>query len=213
MNYLALAILSLLAPSAALAQNGYQLLEPLPGLSSGAGVSFAQLLSVFFTLALSLSAAAAVVMITIGGVQYMFSDVPGTKSAGRERIRNAVYGLVLVFAAWLIIRTINPNLLLFNLNIGNVGGSARSACPYLICSTTERQVGDNPLSASDAAKLPPGEGAYVQYREANGKWVNYVFRDMSSCQSRLDTLRQKDPAVAQRITTAGGCKDYSPNYF
>lgn len=213
MNYLFFITLLLFAPLSAFAQNGYQLLEPLPGLSQAGGVSFAQLLSVFFTLALSLSAAFAVVMITIGGVQYMLSDVPGTKSAGRERIRNAVYGLILVFGAWVIINTINPNLLLFNLNIGNVGGSARSACPYLICSTTDRKVGDNPISATEAAKLPPGEGAYVQYREANGKWINYVFRDMASCQSRLETLQQKDPAVAQRISAGGGCKSYSPNYF
>lgn len=154
MKYLLLISTSLLAPLTALAQakattDGYQLLEPLPGLSSGAGVSFTQLLSVFFTLALSLSAAAAVVMITLGGVQYMFSDVPGVKSLGRERIRNAVFGLILVFGSWLIISTINPDLLLFRLNIPN-RGTTYGNCTYLICKTTnvDRTIRD----ANDANK-------------------------------------------------------------
>lgn len=141
MKYL-IPLIALVLPTVALAQNGYQLLEPLPGLSSSSGVSFAQLLSVAFTVLLSVSAAAAVVMITLGGVQYMFSDAAGVKSLGRERIKNAVYGLVLVFAAWLIVYTINPNLVRFDLSrIGNVGINARPPCPNLICQTTpQRQV-------------------------------------------------------------------------
>jgi len=73
-----------------------------------------------FKLAIGLSAVFAVLMIVIGGFQYISSDAIMKKSEGKERIKNAVFGLVLVISAWLILNTINPNLLEINLNIESV---------------------------------------------------------------------------------------------
>jgi hypothetical protein len=77
-----------------------------------------------FNLAIGLAAAFAVLMIVWGGVQYMTTDAVLGKSAGKERIKNAIWGLVLVISAWLILYTINPNLLTLNLNIEKVTTSA-----------------------------------------------------------------------------------------
>jgi RHS repeat-associated protein len=49
-------------------------------------------------------------MIVIGGFQYISSDAIMKKSEGKQRIQDAVIGLVLVISAWLILNTINPNL-------------------------------------------------------------------------------------------------------
>lgn len=50
----------------------------------------------------------------------MSTDAIMKKEDGKKRIQNAVYSLVLVIAAWLILNTINPNLLNINLNIETV---------------------------------------------------------------------------------------------
>jgi hypothetical protein len=63
-------------------------------------------------------------MIVIGGFQYISTDAIQKKSEGKERIKNAVLGLVLVISAWLILATINPNLLNINLNIESVTTTA-----------------------------------------------------------------------------------------
>lgn len=96
----------------------YILLAELPNLKS---VPQAKALEVYipyiFNLAIGLSAVAAVVMIVFGGLQYMTTDALQGKQQGRERIMNAVKGLVLVITAYLILFTINPNLLEINLSI------------------------------------------------------------------------------------------------
>ena len=70
-----------------------------------------------FKLFIGLSAVWAVFMIVLGGIQYISTDAIFKKEEGRKRIENAVYGLVLVIAAWLILATINPALLEFKLEI------------------------------------------------------------------------------------------------
>jgi hypothetical protein len=50
-------------------------------------------------------------MILLGGVQYMTSEAMGSKEAGKEKIKNALWGLRLAIISWLILSTINPDLL------------------------------------------------------------------------------------------------------
>lgn len=105
--------------------NSYTVLAPLPGTTQGncppgatdCKTSLTEYLPGVFNLAIGLSAAFAVLMIVIGGFQYISTDAIQGKQAGKERIKNAVLGLVLVISAWLILATINPKLLEINLNI------------------------------------------------------------------------------------------------
>jgi hypothetical protein len=55
-------------------------------------------------------------MIVIGGVQYLSTDAISGKNEGRKKIENALGGLLLAILAWLILNTINPELL--NIKIG-----------------------------------------------------------------------------------------------
>src|SRR3989344_1719403 len=48
----------------------------------------------------------AVLMIAYGGIEYIVSMVPGKKEEGKKRIWNAIYGLILAFAAYMILKTI-----------------------------------------------------------------------------------------------------------
>jgi len=105
----------------------YTVLAPLPGTTESDNTTTLQkYLPGLFKLLIGLSAVAAVLMIVIGGFQYISTDAIQKKSEGKERIKNAVLGLVLVISAWLILNTINPNLLKINLNIESVTTEAPS---------------------------------------------------------------------------------------
>lgn len=73
-------------------------------------------LSQVFNFGIAIAVALSVVMITLGGIQYMTTDSWNKKEEGKERIRNALYGLGLALVSWLILYTINPNLVDFSKN-------------------------------------------------------------------------------------------------
>jgi len=99
----------------------YVPLAPLPGTGSsnapGATVELATYLPGIFRLSIAAAGALAVIMIVIGGVQYISTDAISGKSEGKERIQNALVGLLLAIASYAILYTINPNTVKFNLSI------------------------------------------------------------------------------------------------
>ncbi|MFC1730968.1 hypothetical protein ACFL6I_11605 [candidate division KSB1 bacterium] len=97
----------------------------IPGV--GLGTSFSDFLDAAFKLGLAVAATLAVVMITIGGLQYMTTDSINSKTEGRDKIQNAVVGLLIALLIWLILFTINPNLLKFDIHVGGTTGSDQTA--------------------------------------------------------------------------------------
>lgn len=73
-------------------------------------------LAASFNFGLALAAALSVIMIVWGGVEYMLSDSLFSKDEGKKKIWNAIWGLGLALVSWLILYTINPELLNFKLN-------------------------------------------------------------------------------------------------
>ncbi|MCC2631102.1 MAG: hypothetical protein K0S38_911 [Candidatus Paceibacter sp.] len=63
-----------------------------------------------FRITVAFSAALAVVMIIVGGIQYMSTDAWSGKQEGQKRINSALAGLLLVMVSYLILYTINPAL-------------------------------------------------------------------------------------------------------
>ena len=111
-------------PVAAPVDPKYTLLAPLP-CDSGPGCNNRQLttfdptgdnkiggyLNLMIKLFIGICAVLAVIMIVIGGIEYMTTELVSSKEAGKERIRNAIFGLLLALGAWTILNQINPNLL------------------------------------------------------------------------------------------------------
>src|SRR3989338_3117607 len=110
----------------------YQPLAPLPGLGdtiqtdSGCKFDekgniipgsctnpcpFGNYLNIIIKLVIGIAAVLAMVMIVMGGVEYMTSDLISSKEAGKDTIRNAILGLLIALGAYLILNTINPQLL------------------------------------------------------------------------------------------------------
>jgi hypothetical protein len=82
--------------------------------SSASGAQNTQLgayLNMMIMIFIGVCAILAVIMIVIGGVEYMTSELISSKEAGKERILGAIFGLLLALGAWTILHQINPNLL------------------------------------------------------------------------------------------------------
>lgn len=135
----------------AAAPQDYVVLAPLPGIgdaASGGKTTLETYLPNAFNLMVGVAAALAFIMITWGGVMYATSDALSSKTDGKKFIEDAVWGLLLVIGAWIILNTINPQILNFNLSLpkstiqttpgvsisggGGTGGGVgcEGPCPY-----------------------------------------------------------------------------------
>lgn len=74
-------------------------------------------LNMMIKIIIGLAAIAAVIMITMGGIQYMTTELISSKEEGKDRIKNALLGLLLLLGSYTILFTINPDLLNTTLKI------------------------------------------------------------------------------------------------
>lgn len=111
----------------------YELLAPIPGLGTPQVVDgvetgrfsinsldefqLGEYVNTIFQVALGLIMVLAVIMIVIAGVEYMTIESMFGKSDAKNRIAGAVTGLILALGIFLILNTINPQLL--NINFGS----------------------------------------------------------------------------------------------
>ncbi|MBI5126287.1 MAG: hypothetical protein HZA80_00780 [Candidatus Taylorbacteria bacterium] len=103
----------------------YKLLEPLPCIGTtqecvGGRVEQVDLKSYvgyIFKLVIALAGAIAVFRITWGGFKYMTTDAIFGKQEGKKEVKDAIYGLIMILASYLILRTIDPRLVNINTEI------------------------------------------------------------------------------------------------
>lgn len=94
-----------------LATNYVPLVSKIDATDTIAGKSMSAYIQLFFRWGLSLAILLSTVMIILGGFQYMTTDAVYDKSDGKEKIKSAIAGLLLALSAWLILNTINPEIL------------------------------------------------------------------------------------------------------
>lgn len=95
---------------------GQELINPNDP-NSGCVTNASRYIQGVFTLIIALAGVLAVVMIIIGGVKYLSSEAFTDKSDAKSTITNAIIGLLLAISSWLILYTINPKLVEFDLTI------------------------------------------------------------------------------------------------
>jgi len=82
------------------------------------GATPASYLSGLYRLALGLGVLAALIMIVVAGITYATSgDNASKQKEARGQIRDAIIGMVILFASVLILNTINPNIASMKLEI------------------------------------------------------------------------------------------------
>lgn len=90
----------------------YNLLAPIPGLEEAANTNdIGKYFNTIFLIAIGLCGALAVIMIVIGGIQYMGDESIFGKTEAKSRIKMAILGLIIALAAYALLNTINPDLL------------------------------------------------------------------------------------------------------
>src|SRR3989344_6446710 len=140
---------SVSAQSATGTWDEYTPLAPLPGTTNEEGKTDIQTyIPGIFKLAIGIASVLAVLMIIIGGVEYITTDAIQGKSEGKARIQNALWGLALVLVSWILLYTINPKLTVFNLNVETTTTNVET--------TTSK---DEELDTSDNPYINEGESA------------------------------------------------------
>lgn len=166
LSYLASASLLAVASIASAGNpSDYLIVKDLPFI--GTSADFGSYLNGLFQLGIGIAVTLAVVMLVVNGIQYMFSDIPGVKVASKNNLGNIVWGLLLAFSAWLILYTINPNLVKFDLvrSLDEAADQAINNAPAPNASTTPTE--DGAPWPSDAMERGILRVAGISTRPAN----------------------------------------------
>ncbi|MFA7192237.1 MAG: D-alanyl-D-alanine carboxypeptidase family protein [Candidatus Paceibacterota bacterium] len=169
-----------------IANDEYNLLAPIGEIKSIDDTKqLGDYINLMVKIFLGICGALAVIMIVIYGIQWMGTDSVFGKTESKQKIGGALMGLVLALGSWMLLNTINPDLLGGELNIGQAN----------------IEVEEDAMSSNDA--LPPlgtavarcPEGIY-QVQTAGG-----VF---PVCKTMQDNLKKMiDLAWSQNIKITG----------
>ncbi|MDR3519778.1 MAG: L,D-transpeptidase family protein [Candidatus Pacebacteria bacterium] len=124
----------------------YNLLAPLPQVgplfdantNTAQPNSLGRYLNPMITVFIGICGVLAVIMILMGGIEYMTSELVSSKEAGKERIRNALFGLILALGAWTILHTINPDILNSDPSIPNANITTMDAADQATLANSEQ---------------------------------------------------------------------------
>ena len=100
----------------------YCLLEPIPLGTSTLTMydpkvtSTADYINIIIKIFISIIGVLGVIMIILGGIEYMSTDAISKKEGGREKITHSLFGLLLALASWVLLNTINPHLTEVNID-------------------------------------------------------------------------------------------------
>jgi hypothetical protein len=93
----------------------YTPLAPLPGFPDKFDFTdtcpLGRYMNIAINAVIAIIAVMAMVMIVMGGIEYMTSELISSKASGKDKIINAVVGLLIALGSYLILNTLNPNLL------------------------------------------------------------------------------------------------------
>lgn len=168
----------------------YTLLAPIGNFKT-APENIGDYFNTIFNIAIGLCAVLAVIMIVVGGVQYMGDESIFGKTEAKDRITKAIMGLLIALGSYALLNTINPQLL----GGGGISINAVSA------GIEEEEI---PILSDDASLAPtknsfnncPGGTRIVQT-----KTVNFRF-----CSAYADKLQLMIAAAynAGGVTLSGG---------
>ncbi len=172
----------------------YKPLEPIPGLENLTGnLEFNQLLAGIFRILILFGGIIAVGAFVYAGVVYMVSEAIGTKVYAKQRIKAAFLGLLLLVGCWLILQTINPQLLIFNNGLNPVQKTVFDTTPEV--KQTQIQ--------QDAKTCESSNGSYTFYGNGTGGFLG------CSAANRAGKIPAGSGCVSDQFYSSGGVCSYS----
>lgn len=187
----------------------YILLEPLTGKIGEESIAISpDGLSNYFNNAYSfvliLIAITAVFYLIYGGMVYVTTDIANKQKQGKEIIVRVITGLIFVFTVWIILNSINPNILNNKLNIAAmnaVGGVVNSGTTGTTPPNTGVVGGDVQTLAKQILELRnQGKISIADYSEGRGS--DSADRSLAS-QQLADLADGKAANLSSRCTNNG----------
>lgn len=191
------------------AEQQYQVLEPLPSTqyencvkesednakciaASGTSEGFNKYVNSVFNVGIIVAIMLAVIMLVIGGIEYMGSEGPFSKESAKKKFQGAIFGLILALGIYLLLSTINPDLVKLNLKIET--GEPAPSIPTAACTI-------QPLSAiTDALAQRMESGGGIVWENTNPR--------LKCAATRLVAL-----SVGGNITSAYRPESYQSHLF
>ncbi|MDD5050585.1 MAG: pilin [Candidatus Pacebacteria bacterium] len=124
----------------------YQPLAPIDGTNSGGGtqaVDLSTYLGSIFKIGIGLCGVFAVLMIVIGGLEYVMTEKVASKEDAKTRITNAIVGLLLAISSYVLLYTINPALVSLNFTKLNGSGSGGTVSSGSASAPLTNTIGNN----------------------------------------------------------------------
>lgn len=133
----------------------YILLEPISGKTGKDSVAISpdglsNYLNSTYSFVLILIAITAVFYLIYGGMVYLTTDIANKQKQGKEIIVRVITGLVFVFSVWIILNSINPNILKNNLTLGIVN-TVTGSTPTITPPNTDPTTGTPPTIVTCSA--------------------------------------------------------------
>jgi hypothetical protein len=126
---ISLSFFFLFAGNALALGEGYEYLAYIPTVQSKTHTSLVVYMKGLFTAAVGIAIVLAVIMIVLGGIQYVLAAIPSSKEEGKKKIMSALQGLLLVLISAILLNTLNPALLRVGLNLSKTVFDAGNAPP------------------------------------------------------------------------------------
>lgn len=186
-----------------LVTHAYVPLAPLPigegGTTPKEYASMGTYLAGMMKLIIALGGVIAIVMAIYGGIARIASGIsPSAKADANKRIENALVGLALVLTSYLILNSINPNLVNINFNLPKLEGTHRAATSTMV-TTNETLTVDCGGFWITVAKLIDDSGTLSQTECAKGRELalaDPIVKSLSStAQAAAISLKEKYPSV------------------
>jgi cell wall-associated NlpC family hydrolase len=158
--------------------------------------SLGMYLNLMMNIFIGICAVLAVIMILMGGIEYMSSELISSKEAGKERIRNALLGLLLALGAWTLLNTINPNLLNTSFSsLTSVAADAQlggeSSLPYVpIAQSALQSAGLTCPGGGGASALTSTAESFIGHSNYSNKARNTMTGSVANvdCSSFVDQV-------------------------
>jgi hypothetical protein len=180
----------------------YCLLEPLPlgnntvyDKYDPTTTSAANYINIIIKVFISVIGVLGVIMIILGGVQYLSTDAISKKEGGREMISNSVFGLLLALASWVLLNTINPQLLTVTIDPPKGTAVTVSSTDAIPTETTSTKTTLNGQQVTISSHCTSGS---VEIAAADG--VNLTD---GSPWGTVPALKASDDDIRSRLSAAG----------
>ncbi len=202
-------------PQIAFADDSYTLLAPIPlqGTQSGETKKVTEFDTSYvngvIALVIGLTGVLAVIAIVIGGFQYVTAATLGGKSSGRDTIQNALIGLGLAISSYLILNSLNPALLNFDLSIKQLPKPGQIDLNLASTTPTGSDKNAQPTAIPNTTNINPSKGittvAWADDSIDRGKFGEGITFNNPNCkfvgQSNCTSLAGVSDIIVNDIST------------